>query len=315
MPAFVICTLSEPPRKVVVDGPPVRVGRDASSEIILTGRSVSRDHAVFLSDDRGKWLVSCVSDTNPIVVDGALVTAGAPVGEGSEILIGADAMIIVSENSFTANAYMGVKRAFEQSSCPNCGWSGLVSSARRISMCPRCARPIDSAARHLPDNEKAQLGNSLGLGGTAPGLLGDPSAGGRRATLGGAGATSEAAGEQATTHMIDPSTMMGMMDRMRVAQRSRIERVDGKEDARQSTPLSIDTKVGFGKTPDASFKLHGLFVFGSLKVYWQRDRYVAESALSFPSMRINGAKTKLANLTSGDVIQVGSNRFRFVVDG
>ncbi|MBM4357056.1 MAG: FHA domain-containing protein [Deltaproteobacteria bacterium] len=309
MPAFVICTLSEPPRKVVVDGPPVRVGRDASNEIILTGRSVSREHAMFLTDGNGRWLVSCVSDTNPIVVNGALVTAGAPVGEGSEILVGTDALIVVSENAFTANAYMGAKRAFEKTSCPNCNWSGLVSSTRRISMCPRCARPIDAATRHLPDNEKAQPA----LGGPAPGLLGS-TAPGLRSTGPGLGTTGpRAEEEQDATHMIDPAAMMGMMNRMRVAQRSRLERIDGKDDERQSLQLAIDGKVTLGKTPDASFKLHGMLVFGSLKIYWQKDRYVAESALSFPSMRINGSSQKLANLTNGDVLEVGSNRFRFVV--
>jgi hypothetical protein len=313
MPAFVICTLSEPPRKVVVDGPPVRVGRDASNEIILTGRSVSREHAMFLTDGNGKWLVSCVSDTNPIVVNGALVTAGAPVGEGSEVLVGTDSLIVVSENAFTANAYMGAKRAFEKSQCPTCGWSGLVSSTRRISMCPRCARPIDAATRHLPDNEKAQFGASLGGSGTAPGLLGGTSPG-LRGTSPGLGSTGPGIDdEQDSTHMIDPSAMMGMMERMRVAQHSRLERIDGKEDERQSLQLAIDSKVALGKTPDAVFKLHGMFVFGSLKIYWQKDRFVAESALSFPSMRVNGTKAQLANLTSGDVIQVGSNRFRFVV--
>lgn len=284
MPAFVICTLSEPPRKVVCDAPPVRVGRDAGNEIILTGRSVSREHAVFVPDASGRWHVSCVSDTNPIVVNGTLVTTGAPVGEGSEVIVGADAMVVVSENAFTANAYMGAKRAFERTNCANCGWVGLVSTSRRITLCPRCSRAIDAAVRVLPDNEK-------GLGGTNPGL---------------------ASGDTAT-HMIDPAAMMGLAGRVKVAQSSRLERIDGKDGAPTSIPLGIDKKIVLGKTPDAAFRLHGFFVFGAVRIAWQKDRYVAESELRFPSLKVNGTATEIANLTSGDVLQIGSNRFRFLV--
>jgi hypothetical protein len=285
MPAFVICTLSEPPRKVVCDAPPVRVGRDGSNEIILTGRSVSREHAMFVPDETGRWHVSCVSDTNPIVVNGALVTTGAPVGEGTEVIVGADAMIVVSENAFTASAYMGAKRAFEKTNCANCGWTGLVSTARRITLCPRCTRAIDSAVRSLPDNEK-------GLTGTNPGF---------------------ATGDTAT-HMIDPEAMLGLAGRVKVAQSSRLERIDGKEIGQAVLPMSIDKKVVLGKTADAAFRLHGMFVFGAVRISWQKDRYVAESELSFPSsLRVNGERKDVANLRNGDVLEIGSNRFRFVV--
>ena len=72
MPIFIIHALGQPPQKVRVDTPPVRVGREAGNDIVVHDKTVSRDHAMFLVDSAGRWVVSCVSDTNGVVVDGKL---------------------------------------------------------------------------------------------------------------------------------------------------------------------------------------------------------------------------------------------------
>jgi hypothetical protein len=152
MPAFVIHALGAPPRKVVIDSSPIRIGRDTTADIIIQEPSVSRDHAMFLSDEQGRWHVSCVSDTNPIVVDGAVITSGTVAHEGTEVVIGASHMIIFSENAFTANQYIEAKRHFEQGLCEACKWSGMVSSLSKDPRCPRCAASLKAAASGGPDS-------------------------------------------------------------------------------------------------------------------------------------------------------------------
>jgi hypothetical protein len=281
MPAFVIRTLGAPPRKVVVDEAPIRVGRDPSSEIVLHGDTVSREHAVFVSEGNGRWLVSCVSDTNPIVVNGQFVTTGAPVGEGTEIVIGSEAMLVVSENAFTAAAYMGGQRSFEKIRCPNCGWEGLVSTARSVTGCPRCTHTLHAAMAHAPDNEKGFVTNS--------------------------------GAEDQPTSMVDSARMFALVDRLRMAQHSRIDRADAYTDGRTTAPLGMETKVTLAKSPDATLRLHGLFVFGSATIAWEGERYVVTSAMSFPSLKVNGVATERTALSHGDLISIGSNRFRFAV--
>ena len=281
MPAFVIRTLGAPPRKVVVDEAPVRVGRDPSNEIVLPGDTVSREHAVFIAEGNGRWVVCCVSDTNPIVVNGAFVTTSAAVGEGSQVVIGAEAMIVVSENAFTASAYMGGQRVFEKIRCPSCSWTGLVSTARAKMACPRCTHAIASALAYAPDNEKGFLVDNAAV--------------------------------QDETNIVDSARVTALMERLNVSRNSRLDRADGRDDSRTTAPLNVEKTVTLAKTLDASLTLYGLLVFGSVSVVWEKERYVAISAMSFPSMKVNGASLQRAYLAHGDVIEIGSNRFRYVV--
>jgi hypothetical protein len=283
MPAFVICALGSKPRKVVVDSAPVRVGRDESNEIVLPNATVSREHAIFMSDEGGAWYVSCVSDTNPIVVDGKQTATGARVTEGSEVVVGTDAMIIFSQSSLAANSYLGndAQKFYDKSACATCGWSGMVTAIRKNSACPRCGGVIRPADAHRPDNEQRTSRTSM-----------FPS--------------------KATSH-VDPSELQEVFAKLKASQQSRLERVDGKDDARASLTLATDKRATLAKSDAASLKLFGLFVFGSVGIAWRKDAFVITSAMSFPAMKINGAKVTSATLAHGDVIEVGGNRFRFSV--
>ena len=75
--------------------------------------------------------------------------------------------------------------------------------------------------------------------------------------------------------------------------------------------LAENASFVLGKDPGAALRLAG-FVFGRVVVAWDGSRYVATSALSLASMKVNGKKAKVVKLAGGDVLEVGSNRFRFV---
>ena len=280
MPAFVIHRLGAPPRKVVADGAVARVGREATNEIQLEDDAVSRQHAVFSAEPHGGWKVECVSATNPIVVNGALISGSAPVAEGTEVVIGGQSMIIFSATTHTANAYMGSEKYFDRSTCASCGWSGMVSSVRKDPVCPSCATKIEIGAARRPDNEAAPR---------KPG-----------------------AAEKAT-NMLGDAEMKGVLDRLKSAQQSRLERVDGKDPTRTAITLTMDKAITIGKAKGSAMSLQGLITLGQLNVKWDGKRYVVTSAMTFPSMRINGHKIDTAPLVDGDEIEVGSNRFRFSV--
>ena len=41
---------------------------------------------------------------------------------------------------------------------------------------------------------------------------------------------------------------------------------------------------------------------------------MALASLTMPRLKVNGVKTDRAPLNNGDVLEIGSNRFRFVVE-
>jgi hypothetical protein len=283
MPAFVIHAFGQPPRKVVIDSSPIRVGRDPTADIVINEPAVSRDHAMFLADENGKWLVSCVSDTNPILVDGAIITAGTLVREGSEVLVGTSHMIIFSENAFTANQYVEGKRHFEQGACEKCKWSGLVSSLSKDPKCPRCAAALKTAVSYGSDARRSNEPMDVAE---------------RRAAAVG-------------TAQMPLDQAQGMWAKIKAAKLSRLERVDGRDPDKAAAPLGDGKVVELSRRPGADLRLAG-FVFGRVEIAWAASGYVAKSALSLASMKVNGKKVESAPLANGDVIEVGSNRFRFV---
>ena len=183
IPTFLLHALGKPSRKIAIASGPVHVGRDPGSQLVLGDDTVSRDHAVFAADRQGNWTVACVSETNPIVVDGKLVSKSKPMHEGSEILVGRCHLIIFSLSARKAAGYLGEQK-----------------------------------------------------------------------------------------------------------------------------PLEIT------RDRDAALRLFGLTFGGSVRVAWSGARFVATSTVFFPGMKINGVRTKSAPLAPDDVIEIGSNRFRFVTE-
>ena len=56
------------------------------------------------------------------------------------------------------------------------------------------------------------------------------------------------------------------------------------------------------------------FSFGApTTVVWERTGYVIRKGGLWPSLAVNGNKTKEARLKAGDSITLGGNHFRFVV--
>src|SRR5262245_25456547 len=106
MPSFVIFSMGQSARRAMFKGASVRIGRDASNEIVLQTDTVSREHACFERNAEGRWTIRCVSQKNPIVVDGKIVTE-AKVVEGTEVLVGSEHLVIFSENEVQAKLYMG----------------------------------------------------------------------------------------------------------------------------------------------------------------------------------------------------------------
>ena len=97
--------------------------------------------------------------------------------------------------------------------------------------------------------------------------------------------------------------------RLRNAKRTALERVEKGGEAGDRVELAEDKVLvlGFGGTVE----LRGL-AFGSVKISWNGNYFSAESAMTFPEMRVNGTKTKLSQLRHGDLVEIGSNRFRVV---
>jgi len=276
MPIFVVCSLGRSPQRVKVDAAPVRVGRDPTNDIVLHDASVSRDHAMFMEDEAGRWLVSVVSDTNAVVVDGKLVQSGAPVGEGTQILVGSDHMIIFSHNDASASEYFGSMAGFTRAECASCRWKGLISTFRRQALCPRCGGSnFAGTDRYESDDDGAVL--------------------------------------DSPTRVASAKDLTEGFSRLLAAKRSSIERTDDRKDAGYRVMLQEGQALELGTASNAQLKLYGFFVFGHAKVTWSGDHYVVHSHMTFPSLKVNGTSVKAAALKNGDLITIGSNSFRFVV--
>jgi pSer/pThr/pTyr-binding forkhead associated (FHA) protein len=271
MPIFVIYARGEPALRATVDGSPVRVGRDATSDIALPSETVSRDHAVFVEDEHGHWHVGCVSDTNPVVVDGVLVTRTAPVVDGTHVGVGSEHLVVFCTHETSARRLLGQQGGLGQHRCQRCRWAGLVSVLHRAA-CPRCgAQDMRSLDEYRPN---------VKLGGDD------------------------------TTVPMAPQQAKDRFQGLRAAKRSRLERIDGREE--EPKPLSEHAPLLIGGNR-AAFKLHGL-TLGHVRVTWSGRAWIAESALKFPALKVNGTQVETARLQHGDVIEIGPNRFRFVTE-
>jgi hypothetical protein len=277
MPAFVIFELGQPARRAVLQGTTIRVGRGAANEIALPGEAISREHAVFARGPDGRWSVSCVSQTNPIVVDGAIVSRSAPVEEGTEVLVGSEHLIVFSDNEVLAKMYSGPS-LLTRSQCQKCQWTGLLSTLKRKAACPRCA----SADLVQLDVYQFQLDE-------------------------------EAVNAQQSTVEMNQGAAKRFWRQIKEAKKSQLERLDGREAGAARRALSETEEMVLGGSGPSSMKLGGL-AFGTVSIKWDGTGYVARSALKFPSMKVNGTVKAGARLTSGDLLEVGSNKFRFTTE-
>ncbi len=161
MPSFLVYRLGHPMRRVSFDTPPVRVGRDPENDIVIPCDSVSREHAVFVQDETKRWFVGCVSETNPIVVSGRLVSTSTPVADMSEVLVGNDCLIVFVLNPANA-AHLVSTRPLLQVVCQRCWWTGMVSAYSKEAACPRCGSVALGPAEEMQTEVDANLVNTAG---------------------------------------------------------------------------------------------------------------------------------------------------------
>jgi len=274
MPTFVIHAIGQPSTKITIDKGPIRVGRDAENHLVLGDMTVSREHAKFETDLSRRWYVACISETNPIVVDGKMVTKRRYVTEGTEILVGGEHLVIFCANDATATKHLG--ELVVKTECKKCKWTGTLRTAARDPVCPGCGSP-DLLAENAYARER-EIENA----------------------------------KEGATSLMTPAQLGKILGRLKAAKHSRLERTDGREPARKD--LSESAALELGNRAGATFKLFGFVLGRGVKIAWDGSQFVAESAMWFPAMQINGTRARTAPLKHGDVIRVGTNRFRFAID-
>ena len=278
MPTFVIHAMGRPAQKATINKPEIVAGRDIKCDLILPAAAVSHQHAVFSADDSGRWGVRCLSETNPIVVNGAVIKESAQVTEGTEILIGTEFLLVFVENEFKADNYMGGKSIFGKYQCMKCDWSGMLSSLNREKRCMSCGgMDLKSLERYSAEIAMQDF-------------------------------------QEGSTCAIDPDTVKASLNKLKNARRSRFERIDGRTEGTVRKNLSESEAVVVGRKPGATFMLFGFSWGDGARVVWEGKQYVIKNELLFPAMKVNGTKTRTAPLRDGDVIELGRNRFRFITE-
>ncbi len=277
MPVFMIHASGKDPRKALFDLPEIQVGRSPDVELVLPSSTVSRRHAVFSQDRDAKWTVRCVSGTNPIVVDGKLVREFAAIEDGSEILIGAEFLLVFVRRDADAFKFGGGRSVYAPTRCTHCNWSGMLSAFRAKPVCPACGSP-DILREDQYDASAARKDAVTG-----------------------------------STKNLDARAVREHFHSLKTAQMSVLVRLDD-EGGRRRKELSEEQPVRLSKKDGADFKLFGMVIGSGLEVTWNGSRYEVHASLEFPSMKVNGKKTRKARLKPGDMIEVGKNRFRYEVE-
>lgn len=275
MPIFVIHAVGQPSKKVTFEKGPIKVGREPQNHVVLGDKTVSREHAVFERDLSRRWYVACVSETNPVVVDGQMVTRRKYVQDGSEVLVGKEHLVVFCGSEATAAKHLG--DTVVKSECQKCHWTGMLGNTGRGAACPDCgSRDLTAGNTYAREHEVDRA-------------------------------------KEGATSLMSPGQLGNILGRLKAAKSSRLERADGRAPARQD--LSESGTFALGPKAEGTLKLHGFFLIGGgVTVAWDGTQFVAKSAMVFPAMKINGYKRKEAALKSGDVLRVGSNSFRFLVD-
>lgn len=276
MPALVLYAMGKSPQLAPVNKTEIVIGREPGCDIVLASDTVSRRHALIQRDSNGAWHIVCVSATNPIVVNGALLTSSALLSEGDEVLIGTEHLMVFSENEVKASEYMRRDSYFARSECAKCGWVGMISVLRRTPVCPKCgSKEVVALNIYRKDSQVAPEG---------------------------------------LTRAVSGAEVRASLQKLREAKRSRIERLDGLQDRHVSKELSESEPCTFAKGERATFRLYGITIGSGVTIRWSGQHFVVETSLFYPSLKVNGRKVKLSVLKSGDVIEIGRNRFRFITE-
>jgi len=273
MAVAVVFEMGKRPATAPLEGNVIRIGREPGNDLILPSKGVSRRHATLVCGLDGRWLVKCDSSTNPIVVNGTLITAEAELSEGTEILIGPDHLLTFSLSDVKARQYMGSQKYYAQSECTGCHWMGLVSVVRKDPVCPRCGSDtLAGRGEYVPDIEADEI--AFG-----------------------------------TTEHVNRGELRRSARKLKTAKRSRLERIDGRDGT--VADLTEEKTLQLAARARGTSQLFGFIIGTGVEISWNGNYYVATSSLSFPALRVNGVKQESTPLKSGDVVEIGKNRFKF----
>ncbi len=272
MPTITVHEIGQDARKAVILLKMFRIGRDPTCELVLDSPTVSRQHAVVHMDaPTGNWFITCASHTNPVVVNRKLIDDMVFLPEGAEILIGSDHLLIFGESASRSAVQEVGQARFVKMRCPSCQWTGMVNFARRDAPCPRCGgQGLHAADAYVPP------------------------------------VFDNARWRQPTVGM-ELEEVRDSFHRLKAAKRSYVVRVDDwvnggtRHDLVEGETLTI--------ARDGPLKLRGL-VHGQVTIAWNGASWELRSDLSFGTVRVNGDVVTSFELWAGDVIEVGSCRFR-----
>lgn len=277
MPAFILYTMGSEPKLAFIARNNVVLGRDPTCDVVIAGDTVSRQHATVSHDPKVGWTITCLSETNPIVVNGTLLKTSAIISEGDEILFGCECLVVFSTNEVKAREYLKQNSYFAKSECSKCGWLGMISTLRRTPVCPKCGGEVVAVHVYRKDEKQSST-------------------------------------DDADTRAVSLAEVRASLQRLKTAKRSRLERIDGFEGASRSKELSETEPIIISKESPDTFRLRGFSWGKGVTIEWNGSRYVIKSSMLYPTMRINGRKVKFAILNSGDLVEIGRNRFRFITE-
>ena len=88
MMTLIVHELNQKPKSKSYDQHVIVIGREEGSDLLLTDVSVSRQHAkIFFAQDNN-YYVQMISDKNPILVNGDVITQHTSLKEGDELQFG-----------------------------------------------------------------------------------------------------------------------------------------------------------------------------------------------------------------------------------
>jgi hypothetical protein len=277
MPTFLINAIGQPIHRVKLDALTVAAGRDPTANtLVIPSETVSRQHAVFQRDEKA-WQVENVSQRSTLLLNGAVVRQSTRVKDGDVLLFGDSYLMRFFETDEAADTALGQQEYTSLFECTKCGWSAFVTSAAKSARCAKCDS-TDLITRSFYAQEVLDRHG--------------PS--------------------KATMHLT-PGEAQQAFKTVRAATMSRLERLDDHDPGHARVDLNENEPIAIDKEDNAALRLHGIVLGGGLTIAWEDDHYIVASDLTYPSLKVNGTKAMRSRLWNGDVLEVGSNKFRFVI--
>ena len=120
-------------------------------------------------------------------------------------------------------------------------------------------------------------------------------------------------GPEAPTAFMDAKSLRKHHELLRASQKAWIQNVSpGPRGEIQTLHLKVEQPCLIGKGRSVDLRLKGLTLgLRPTVIRWKEEGYEIEHSIWYPSMNVNGSPCKESPLADGDLIQIGSNLFRF----